>query len=82
MLKTAWLMDTVGNKGAHTEIQAIKIATPETVEWILDKAIQAHGAGGVSQDFPLAAAVGGHPHAAAWPTARTRCTRRRWPAPS
>jgi acyl-CoA dehydrogenase len=56
VLKTAWLMDTVGNRGAHTEIQAIKIATPATVEWILDKAIQAHGAGGLSQDFPLAAA--------------------------
>lgn len=54
VLKTAWLMDTVGNRGAHTEIQAIKIATPRDVEWILDKAIQAHGAGGVSQDFPLA----------------------------
>ncbi len=59
VLKTAWLMDTVGNKGAHTEIQAIKIATPATVEWILDKAIQAHGAGGLSQDFPLAAAWAG-----------------------
>ena len=59
VLKTAWLMDTVGNKGAHTEIQAIKIATPTTVEWILDKAIQAHGAGGLSQDFPLAAAIAG-----------------------
>lgn len=55
LLKTAWLMDTVGNQGAHTEIQAIKISTPITVEWILDKAIQVHGAGGVSQDFPLAA---------------------------
>ncbi|GAA2878850.1 acyl-CoA dehydrogenase family protein [Streptosporangium fragile] len=54
VLKTAWLMDTVGNRGAHTEIQAIKIATPREVEWILDKAIQCHGAGGVSQDFPLA----------------------------
>jgi acyl-CoA dehydrogenase len=54
VLKTAWLMDTVGNRGAHTEIQAIKIATPSAVEWILDKAIQAHGAGGLSQDFPLA----------------------------
>ncbi len=59
VLKTAWLMDTVGNKGAHTEIQAIKIATPRTVEWILDKAIQAHGAAGLSQDFPLAAAFAG-----------------------
>src|SRR5690606_15746788 len=56
VLKTAWLMDTVGNKGAHTEIQAIKIATPATVQWILDKAIQVHGAGGLSQDFPLARA--------------------------
>ncbi|SNT10198.1 acyl-CoA dehydrogenase family protein [Actinacidiphila glaucinigra] len=54
VLKTAWLMDTVGNRGAHTEIQAIKIATPEKVGLILDRAIQLHGAGGVSQDFPLA----------------------------
>ena len=54
VLKTAWLMDTVGNKGAHAEIQAIKIATPSTVEWILDKAIQVHGAAGLSQDFILA----------------------------
>jgi acyl-CoA dehydrogenase len=54
VLKTAWLMDTVGNRGAHSEIQAIKIATPSTVQWILDKAIQVHGAGGLSQDFPLA----------------------------
>jgi acyl-CoA dehydrogenase len=59
VLKTAWLMDTVGNRGAHTEIQAIKIATPTTVEWILDKAIQAHGAGGLSQDFELATAFAG-----------------------
>ncbi len=54
VLKTAWLMDDVGARGAHTEIQAIKIATPSTVQWILDKAIQVHGAGGLSQDFPLA----------------------------
>ena len=54
VLKTAWLMDTVGNKGAHTEIQAIKIQTPAMTEWVLDKAIQVHGAGGISQDFPLA----------------------------
>ncbi|MBF6387705.1 acyl-CoA dehydrogenase family protein [Nocardia farcinica] len=60
VLKTAWLMDTVGNKGAHTEIQAIKIATPATVQWILDKAIQVHGAAGLSQDFSLAAAYAGN----------------------
>jgi acyl-CoA dehydrogenase len=59
VLKTAWLMDTVGNKGAHTEIQAIKIATPAAVQWILDKAIQVHGGGGLSQDFPLARAYAG-----------------------
>jgi len=54
VLKTAWLMDTVGNKGAHTEIQAIKIVTPAMAEWVIDRAIQTHGGGGVSQDFPLA----------------------------
>src|SRR6202012_2490098 len=53
-LKTAWLMDTVGNRGARSEIQAIKVAVPSAVEWVGDKAIQAHGGGGVSQDFPLA----------------------------
>ena len=65
VLKTAWLMDTVGNKGAHTEIQAIKIATPRTVVDILDQAVQLHGAGGVSQDFPLAELWAGGAHAAA-----------------
>ncbi|MEU6394284.1 acyl-CoA dehydrogenase family protein [Streptomyces sp. NPDC046939] len=54
VLKTAWLMDTVGNRGAHTEIQSIKIATPRTVVDIIDKAVQLYGAGGVSQDYPLA----------------------------
>ncbi|MBA0050600.1 acyl-CoA dehydrogenase [Streptomyces sp. AJS327] len=54
-LKTAWLMDTVGNQGAHTEIQAIKIETPRAVTDILDRAVQLHGAAGVSQDTPLAA---------------------------
>jgi acyl-CoA dehydrogenase len=54
VLKTAWLMDTVGNKGAHTEIQAIKVAVPEMTTWVIDRAIQAHGGAGVSQDTPLA----------------------------
>ncbi|KRF10380.1 acyl-CoA dehydrogenase family protein [Nocardioides sp. Soil796] len=57
VLRTAWLMDTVGNKAAHADIQAIKVETPRTVEWILDKAIQVHGAAGLSQDFPLAQAI-------------------------
>jgi len=55
VLKTAWLMDTVGNKAAMTEIQAIKIAVPTAVEGILDRAIQLFGGAGVSQDTPLAA---------------------------
>ncbi|MCX5202230.1 acyl-CoA dehydrogenase family protein [Streptomyces sp. NBC_00237] len=54
VLKTAWLMDTAGNRGAHTEIQAIKIATPRAVLGIIDDAVQLYGAGGVSQDYPLA----------------------------
>lgn len=54
VLKTAWLMDTVGNKRAMTEIQAIKIAVPAAVEQILDHAIQLFGGAGVSGDTPLA----------------------------
>ncbi|MDY0910511.1 acyl-CoA dehydrogenase family protein [Microbacterium sp. CFBP9034] len=54
VLKTAWLMDTVGNKEAMTEIQAIKIAVPRAVQTIIDRAIQVHGAAGVSSDTPLA----------------------------
>jgi acyl-CoA dehydrogenase len=53
-LKTAWLMDTVGNKGARIEISALKVASPAVATWVLDRAIQAHGAGGLSQDFVLA----------------------------
>jgi acyl-CoA dehydrogenase len=54
-LKTAWLMDTVGNKHARTEIAAIKVAAPNVALKIIDRAIQVHGGGGVSDDFPLAA---------------------------
>jgi len=53
-MKTAWLMDTVGNRHARTEIAAIKVAAPNIALRILDRAIQAHGAGGVCDDFPLA----------------------------
>jgi acyl-CoA dehydrogenase len=53
-MKTAWLMDTVGNKHARTEIAAIKVAAPQVAQKILDRAIQVHGGGGVSGDFPLA----------------------------
>jgi acyl-CoA dehydrogenase len=54
-LKTAWLMDTVGNKAARMEIAAIKVAVPVKVQEIIDRAVQAHGAAGVSGDTPLAA---------------------------
>ncbi|MGO1165834.1 MAG: acyl-CoA dehydrogenase family protein [Janibacter sp.] len=53
-LKTAYMMDTVGNKVARTEIAAIKVAAPKMALEILDRAIQVHGGGGVSDDFPLA----------------------------
>jgi acyl-CoA dehydrogenase len=54
VLKTAWLMDTAGNRGARIEVSAIKVAAPEMATWVIDRAIQAHGGGGVSQDFVLA----------------------------
>ena len=54
VLKTAWLMDTVGNRHARTEIAAIKVAAPTMALRVIDRAIQVHGGGGVSDDFPLA----------------------------
>jgi acyl-CoA dehydrogenase len=53
-LKTAWLMDTVGNRHARTEIAAIKVAAPNVALKVIDRAIQVHGGGGVSDDFTLA----------------------------
>jgi acyl-CoA dehydrogenase len=53
-LNAAWLMDTVGNKHARTEISAIKVAAPDVALRVVDRAIQVHGGGGVSDDFPLA----------------------------
>jgi acyl-CoA dehydrogenase len=53
-LKAAYMMDTVGNKGARGEIAMIKVVAPNIACQIIDWAIQAHGAGGVSGDFPLA----------------------------
>ncbi len=53
-LKTAWMMDTVGNKQARTEIAAIKVAAPTVALKVIDRAIQVHGGGGLSSDFPLA----------------------------
>jgi acyl-CoA dehydrogenase len=55
-LKAAYLMDTVGNKVAQTEIAAIKVAAPNVALKVLDRAIQVHGGGGVTDDFPLAMA--------------------------
>jgi len=55
-LKAAWMMDTVGNRNARTEIAAIKVAAPNVALKVLDRAIQVHGGGGVSEDFGLASA--------------------------
>ncbi len=53
-LKAAYMMDTVGNKEARSEIAQIKVIAPNVALRVLDRAIQAHGGGGVSDDFPLA----------------------------
>jgi acyl-CoA dehydrogenase len=53
-LKTAWMIDKYGAKGARSEIAAIKVIAPRVALNVLDRAIQIHGAGGVSDDFPLA----------------------------
>src|SRR5204862_7756908 len=55
-LKTAAMMDTVGNKAARGEIAMIKVVVPRAALRVIDRAIQAHGAAGVSDDVPLAAA--------------------------
>src|SRR5690349_11294661 len=55
-LKAAWMMDTVGNRQARTEIAAIKVAAPNAALKVVDRAIQVHGGGGVSDDFHLASA--------------------------
>jgi acyl-CoA dehydrogenase len=54
VLKAAWLIDTVGAKGARIEISAIKVAVPEMATWVIDRGIQVLGGAGVSDDFPLA----------------------------
>ena len=54
-LKAAWMIDNVGARGARTEIAAIKVMAPRVALAVLDRAIQVHGGGGVSDDFPLAA---------------------------
>jgi acyl-CoA dehydrogenase len=56
VLKTAYLIDEVGSRGAATEIAAIKVICPRMACAVIDRAIQVHGGGGVSDDFPLASA--------------------------
>ena len=58
-LKAAWLMDTAGNKEAKTLIAMIKVVAPNVATRVLDMAIQAHGGGGVAQDYGLASSYAG-----------------------
>jgi acyl-CoA dehydrogenase len=55
-MKAAYMMDTVGNKVARAELAMVKVVVPRMTLRVLDRAIQAHGAAGVSDDFPIAAA--------------------------
>jgi alkylation response protein AidB-like acyl-CoA dehydrogenase len=57
-LKAAWMMDTVGARGAMSEISQIKVVAPNMAQKVIDAAIQVHGGAGVSDDFPLAALMG------------------------
>jgi alkylation response protein AidB-like acyl-CoA dehydrogenase len=57
-LKAAWMMDTVGAKGAMSEISQIKVVAPNMAQKVIDAAIQVHGGAGVSDDFPLTALAG------------------------
>ena len=74
VLKTAWLMDTVGNRAAMTEIQAIKIAVPRAVQQILDRAIQVFGAAGSVGRHSRSPSCSPASGRCASPTAPTRCT--------
>ncbi|MGI9584617.1 MAG: acyl-CoA dehydrogenase family protein [Acidimicrobiia bacterium] len=55
VLRAAWRIDTEGNRAARHDVSAIKVVAPNTALWVMDKAIQAHGGMGVSDDTPLAA---------------------------
>lgn len=76
-LKAAYMMDTVGNKVAKSEIAQIKVVAPNVALKVIDRAIQLHGGAGVSADFrwricmPCSARC-------AWPTARMKYTARPW----
>ncbi|MGZ4477116.1 MAG: acyl-CoA dehydrogenase family protein [Nocardioidaceae bacterium] len=56
VLKTAWLLDTAGPAGALSEVSQIKVVVPNMAQQVIDMAMQLHGGGGFSDDFPLAAA--------------------------
>ena len=75
VLHAAWQMDTEGKRAARQDISMIKVVAAQMHQRVLDRAMQVHGALGMSDDTPLAGGLAPGPLAADRRRARTRCTR-------
>ena len=82
VLHAAWKMDTEGKREARQDISMIKVIAAQMHQEVLDRAMQVHGALGMSDDIPLVAGLAPRPRGCASPTGPTRCTRRASPGGS